>query len=61
VPQWYHSKEDLKADVAEFVSYFNEFRSLKKLGDLAPDEYEKEYYNKLITQKEQNMTMELFT
>jgi transposase InsO family protein len=59
--KWYHSKEDLEADVAEFISYFNEFRPLEKLGNLAPDEYERKYYNKLAAQKEQNMTMELST
>jgi transposase InsO family protein len=59
--KWYHSKEELEADVTEFVSYFNEFRPLKRLGNLTPDEYENEYSEKLTQKGEQIGNLEFST
>lgn len=44
--KWYQSIEELKQDVEEFVSFFNGFRPLSRLGNLTPDEYEKRYFDK---------------
>ena len=44
---------DLKNDVDEYINFFNNERPFKKLGNLTPIEYEREYYLKtsLNTQK----------
>lgn len=42
--KWYQSMEELKNDVDEFISFFNGFRPLSKLGNLTPDDYEKRYF-----------------
>ncbi|MDR2902539.1 MAG: IS3 family transposase [Lactobacillales bacterium] len=38
--KWYKDQKELEDDVSEFISFFNSFRPLKKLGNLSPDEYE---------------------
>lgn len=49
----YKDLNDLKNDVDEYVNFFNRERPFKKLGNLTPIEYEREYYLKtsLNTQK----------
>ena len=49
----YKDLNDLKNDVDEYVNFFNNERPFKKLGNLTPIEYEREYYLKtsLNTQK----------
>jgi transposase InsO family protein len=50
--KWYQSKEELEGDVTEFISFFNSFRTLRRLGHKTPDEYEMEYFEKLDKNKE---------
>lgn len=40
---WYHTIGELRDAVTEFVSYYNGYRTIKKLGDITPDEYERRY------------------
>lgn len=55
--KWYQSIEELTQDVEEFVSFFNGFRPLSRLGNLTPDEYEKRYFEKKIAYE--NETQEI--
>ena len=42
---WYETPEALEKTVAGFISFFNGYRPLRKLGNLTPDQYESRYWN----------------
>ena len=42
---WYETPEELEKTVAGFISFFNGYRPLRKLGNLTPDQYESRYWN----------------
>jgi transposase InsO family protein len=45
--KWYKSKEELDTDVTEYVSFFNELRTMRRLGNKTPNEFEKDYFEDL--------------
>ena len=42
---WYSTVSELENTVAEFISFFNGYRPLQKLGNLTPNQYESRYWN----------------
>lgn len=59
--KWYQSIEELKQDVEEFVSFFNGFRPLNRLGNVTPNEYEKRYFeNKTAYENETQEITQFF-
>ena len=44
--QWYDTPDELEKTVADYISYFNSYRPLQKLGNLTPDQYESMYWAK---------------
>lgn len=59
--KWYQSIEELKQDVEEFMSFFNGFRPLSRLGNLTPNEYEKRYFeNKTAYENETQEITQFF-
>lgn len=59
--KWYETVKELEEDVAEFISFFNTYRPLAKLGNISPDEYEKKYIGALKTEEsEDNLLKEFF-
>ena len=46
---WYETPEELEKTVAGFISFFNGYRPLRKLGNLTPDQYESRYAGANVT------------
>ena len=42
---WYSTVSELEKTVADFISFFNGYRPLQKLGNLTPNQYESRYWN----------------
>ena len=42
---WYNTADELEKTVADFISFFNGYRPLQKLGNLTPDQYESRYWD----------------
>lgn len=42
----YEDINELKIDVDEFMDFFNNYRQLRKLGNLTLNEFEKRYFEK---------------
>lgn len=42
----YENIEELKIDVDEFMDFFNNYRPLRKLDNLTPNEFEKRYFER---------------
>ena len=42
---WYETPDELEKTVADFISFFNGYRPLQKLGNLTPDQYESRYWD----------------
>ena len=42
---WYNTADELEKTVADFISFFNGYRPLQKLGNLTPNQYESRYWN----------------
>ena len=39
--------EELKADVAEYVSFYNDFRVHERLGNKTPSQVERDYFSRV--------------
>ena len=46
---WYETPDELEKTVADFISFFNGYRPLQKLGNLTPDQYEVRYAGANVT------------
>ncbi|MBR6125231.1 IS3 family transposase [Candidatus Saccharibacteria bacterium] len=44
--KWHDSLDELEKTVADYISYFNSYWLLQKLGNLTPDQYESLYWAK---------------
>ncbi len=40
---WYHTMDELDKTISDFISFFNGYRPLQKLGNLTPEQYESQY------------------
>lgn len=58
--KWYQSVEELKQDVEEFMSFFNGFRPLSRLGNLTPDEFERRNFAKAEAAAKENLEVTQF-
>ena len=46
---WYETPDEIEKNVADFISFFNGYRPLQKLGNLTSDQYESRYAGTNIT------------